>query len=51
MLLLEQQLFWVIKYIIVPDKRQAPVNDTTFTTAQGAFAVTEIVKKLLICLE
>ena len=36
--------FLGIKYIVVPDKRQAPVNDTTFTTAQGAFAVSEVVK-------
>ena len=36
--------FLGVKHIIVPDKRQAPVNDTTFTTAQGAFAALDLIK-------
>lgn len=36
--------FLGIKHIIVPDKRQAPVNDTTFSTAQGAFAIIDVIK-------
>ena len=36
--------FLGVKHIIVPDKRQAPVNDTTFSTAQGAFSTIDLIK-------
>lgn len=35
--------FFGVSYLIAPERRQAPLTDVAFQTAQGAFALTELI--------